>query len=207
MATEAGIINVAMFQIHYDKRIASRTEGTKAANAADEIYDETRDELLEMHKWNFAAWRAQCAEDSTTPATEWDHQYVLPSDFVRLTQVADNTDMLGRVEYQLEGGKILTDATKCYIKYVRRVTDPNLMTPTFRAAFSKLLASRLAVVLSNSSALSEAKYKEFLDQDLPTAKSVDALQDQPERLPESDWVTARTGDDIDRVIDPAEPSV
>ena len=67
------------------------------------------------------------------------------------------------------------------------------MPPTFRAALSKLLASRLAVTLAQSTSLSKEMYSQFIDEDLPNAKSVDAVQDYPDQLPESEWVATRFG--------------
>ena len=79
-----------------------------------------------------------------------------------------------------------------YLKYVSRVEDPNMMTPMFRVALSKLLASRLAVALAQSPALSKELYTQFIDQDLPMAKSADAIQDLADQLPESGWVSVRS---------------
>ena len=69
--------------------------------------------------------------------------------------------------------------------------------PRQSTALSKLLASRLAVALAQSMSLSEKLYEQFLDKDLPTAKSVDSLQDYADDLPESSWVTARSGNSRD----------
>jgi hypothetical protein len=49
------------------------------------------------------------------------------------------------------------------------------------------------VALSQSSSRSDEMYKQFLDQDLPTAKSADSIQDFADGLPESTWVSVRSG--------------
>jgi hypothetical protein len=36
-------------------------------------------------------------------------------------------------------------------------------------------------------------YAQFIDQDLPTAKSADSVQDFADNLPESSWVSVRSG--------------
>lgn len=203
MATEAGIANAALQLIKVSRRIASLTENTKISNTIEEVFTEVRDQLLEMHKWNFAVKRVQLARLSTTPVSEWDHEYNLPSDFIRFISIRAGSDGLGDVDYNLEDGKILTDSATLYLRYVSRVTDPNLMTPLFRAAFSMQLASRLAVALANSSTLQDKLEKRFDKISLPQAKSADALQDMAEGLPESSWVTARYGADYG--IDPAQP--
>jgi hypothetical protein len=68
-----------------------------------------------------------------------------------------------------------------------------------------LIASRLAVALANSASRAIDLEKMLEDIDLPRAKSADSIQDDPDQLPESDWITARRGDDRFSV-DPETPS-
>lgn len=193
MASEVQICNKALQLIKHSKQISALTEGTKEANACEAIYEDLRDLLLERHTWNFATKRAQLARETDTPAFEWDYQYALPSDFIRATSVHQNSDARDRLPYKLEGGKVLTDATECYMRYVYRVSDPNQMTPSFREALSFLIASYLATSIGQSRSLSRELQNEFATEHLPTAKSVDALQDDPDQLPESSWVSVRHG--------------
>jgi hypothetical protein len=205
MASEVGIANAALQLIKNSKTISSFSEGTKEANAVDIIYDEVRDIMLDMHTWNFAVVRKKLGRLDTTPAFEWDYEYGLPSDFIRVVSVHNNSDARDRLPYKVEGGKILTDAQDVYLRYIARIGDPNEMPPTFRAALSKLLASRLAVTLAQSTSLSKEMYAQFIDEDLPTAKSVDAVQDYPDQLPESEWVTTRFGGRA--YYNPGDPNV
>jgi hypothetical protein len=198
MASETSICNAALQLIKNSRQIADRTEGSKEANACDVIFDELRDAMLEMHTWTFAKKRVQLARISDAPAFGWDYAYELPSDCLRLMAVFDNGDARGSVAYVLEDGALLTDATSVYIIYIRRLTDPNQMSAAFRIALSKLLASRLAVTLTASPSLSSEMYKQYLDQDLPAAKSADSMQTGPKTLPESDWVSSRHGGIADR---------
>lgn len=198
MASETSICNAALQLIKNSRQIADRTEGTKEANACDVIFDELRDAMLEMHTWSFAKKRVQLARISDAPSFGWDYAYELPSDCLRVLGVYDNSDARGKVAYSLEDGTLMTDATSIFLTYVRRLADPNQMSATFRIALSKLLASRLAVTLTASPSLSAEMYKQFLDQDLPTAKSADSMQAFPKTLPESDWVTCRNSGISDR---------
>jgi len=205
MATLHGMVNNALQKIKVSKRISDLEEDTKEANAAEEVFYELLENLLEMHKWNFASARVKVAQADETPAFGWDHQYTLPGDFIRVSEMWDNADMRGQLtKYHLEKGVIMTNSDDVYLRYVYRCVDPNLMTPTFRAAFSKLLGSNLAVALANSTTLRDKLFDEFIDEDLPTAKSADALQQGEERLPESSWVLIRGGGDINDFT-PGEP--
>lgn len=193
MASEVLICNAALQLVKNSKTITSLNQGIKESDACELIYEELRDSVLSMHDWNFATKRVKLAQLSATPAFEWKYQYALPADFLRLTSVHDNSSGGGHVRYKIEGNAILTDASALYLRYVWRVTDPNTMIPLFRQALSKLIASRLAVALTQSASRSTEMYDQFLDQDLPTAKSADSLQDYPDQLPESSWVSVRRG--------------
>ena len=197
MASEAGICNAALQLVKHSKTITSLQQASKEANACEVVFEELRDTMLEMHVWNFAIRRVQLAALVSTPAFEWKYSYQLPADHLRVVSVNASTVGLGHAAYRIEGDTLSADAEEVYLKYVARIVDPNLMTPTFRAALSKLLASRLAVALTQSPALSKELYAQFIDQDLPTAKSADALADQADQLPESEWVAVRYGDRMD----------
>ena len=146
-----------------------------------------------MHNWNFGIETVQLAQLTATPVVKWAYGYELPSDHLRKISVHDNAAGRGTVPHKVQGNQINSDAAQLYLVYVRRVTDPNLMIPLFRVALSKLIGSRLAVTLAQSVSRSKDLYKEFMEDDLPIAKSADALQDSSDALPESTWVTARFG--------------
>lgn len=197
------ICNRALQLVKNTKRIASLTEGSKEANACEVIYAELRDTLLEMHAWNFATRRGRLARLDEAPAFEWDYQFQLPADFLRLVSVHWSDAARDRMAYKIEGGRLLADHEAVWCRYIARVADPNLMPPTFRNALSKLMAASLATALNQSASLSDALYRQFLSHDLPAARSADAVQDHADQLPESAWVEARLGGVGN--IEPAEP--
>lgn len=191
MASEVSICNAALQLVKHGKQITSLTQGTKEASACELIYAELRDLVLESHQWNFATKRLQLPRLTTAPVFEWDYAYGLPADFLRSVSVHRDSDGRTGIVYKIEGATIVTDCQAIYLRYIARVTDPNLMTPSFRLALAKLIASRLAVALDQSASRSERLYGEYVDQDLPAAKSADAVQDYPDQLPESEWITGR----------------
>lgn len=193
MADVATICNAALQLVKNSKVITSLEQGTKEANACAVCFEELRDALLEMSNWKFATTRVKLAQLSTTPEFGWQYAYEKPADFIRVVTLHQGSAGTDSVPYSLEGTAIVADAADLYLKYIRRVTDPNEMSPTFRTALSKLLASRLAVVLAQSPSLSDKLYEQFLSQDLPTAKSVDSIQNYVDQFPESDWVSVRHG--------------
>ena len=174
-------------------RITSFTQGVKNSNTVNDIFEDLRDELLD-HPWNFASKRVKLAKSATAPVFGWDHAYPLQSDHIRLRSVHDNTNGTGSVifnEEQHEGAlAIVTSADPIYIRYVARVTDPNLWSVGFRRAFILALARDLAIPISGSKLLLE-KLTDEAKRALAGAKSVDALTSYPERRPVGSWAGSR----------------
>ncbi len=195
MASETDIINVALRRVGAS-RIASRTDGSESANVADDIYDEVRNELLRAHPWNFATKRKKLAQSSTTPTFEFDHAYPLPSDWLRTISVSDNDAGYGTLLYRSEligtQHAIVTSADDVWLRYVFQVTDPNLMTSSFRTALAFALARDFAISLASSNTLHdrmEIKAERFLNR----ARSNDALGAPPELRPRGSWAASRGG--------------
>ena len=195
MATEAGICNSALSKLG-NNRINSLTEGTPAANLCLEQYGKLRDHLLRSHDWNFAASRVKLAQLSSTPAFGYGYQYALPSDWMRTISVHPGDSRKGHItDYATEstaaeGRVVRTDYPDIYLRYVRKVEDPNVMDPAFREALAWRLAMELAAPLAKSGALRDRMAVGFEDA-LAIAKSIDGQDDPPQVPPDGSWLAAR----------------
>jgi len=195
MATEAGICNSGLSKLG-NNRINSLTEGTPAANLCLEQFDKLRDDLLRSHDWNFAASRVKLGQLSATPAFGYDYQYALPSDWMRTISVHPDkggaqllTDYVTESS-ETEGRVLQANVTDVYMRYVRKLEDPNVMDPAFREALAWRIAVELAVPLAKSGSLRDRMTAGF-ENALAVARSVDGQDDPPGALPDGDWVTAR----------------
>jgi hypothetical protein len=99
------------------ERINSLSENNKRARLCNERFDGLRQEVLRAHPWNFAIRRADLVRLSTTPEYEYNYEYQLPSDCLRVLETAadkDNPggDILGNsiTKYKIEGRKLLTNS-------------------------------------------------------------------------------------------------
>lgn len=189
MASEVGICNSALTKIGAG-RIVALDDGSKNANACAELYPKLRDDLLRRHAWNFACVRLKLARLAAAPAFGYAYAYQLPSDWLRTVAVYEDDAGQALAEYRVEGRTILSSAEALYIVYVRAVGDPNDMPSDFREALASMLACDLAVPIAQSSSLRQEMDQAFRDA-LARAKSVDAVEDCPERLPDGAWVTVR----------------
>lgn len=185
MSSDADICNVALENVDR-KRITSLTQGTPSANACNAIFEQTRDDLMRNHDWNFARARAKLAQQTAAPEYEFDYAYSLPSDWLATRAVHDNESGIGAVQYKIEGLTILSNATDIYLTYTKKVTDGALMSPDFRT----WLAYRLAMQLAKNSSIRDdmtvqaEKYQR-------RAKSTDAVEDDGAGLEAGAWCTAR----------------
>jgi len=78
-----GVINMGLSRIGI-KRIASLTEDSTQAIAANAVWEYVRDEVLEAKDWRFAKTRVALAQNAATPEYGYDYAYTLPVDFLRL---------------------------------------------------------------------------------------------------------------------------
>ena len=113
MPSNTDIANVTM-RLLKANRITSLTDGSNNANAANDVFDEVRDNLLRAHNWKFALKWVKLAQSNTSPVFEFDNAYVLPADWIRTVSVHDNDAGVGTVLYkegEIDGqGVLLTSA-------------------------------------------------------------------------------------------------
>lgn len=195
MPSETDLANVALRLIGAN-RITSFTDGSKNANAVQDVYSGLRDDMLRSHRWNFATQRQKLARSSTAPTYEFDYAYALPSDWLRTVAVHDSDAGTGTFLYREElvanQRCFVTSVEQVYLTYVARITDPNLMSDDFIRALEFSLARDLAVPLANSNSLTESMGKQA-ERALARARSVDAAGSFPRQRPRGSWATSRGG--------------
>lgn len=199
MTTETELVNSALRKVGA-KRILDIGEEAASAGIASDILAQERDDLLRLHNWNFAVNRKKLARLAAAPVFEFEYAFSLPADFMRIVSVHNNDAGAGSVPYKTEsmasgGGyiaAIVSNADELWLRYIRRVDDPNLMTTTFR----QVLILRLARVFATASANSNSLYQllgDELEQAMRRARSVDGIEDYPESLPQGSWAASRGG--------------
>ena len=144
--SETSICNLSIRDVGAN-RIVNLEETNKQpeAMACRDLYAHNRDALLRSYDWPFARARVQLSEDTVTPSFEFDHQFVMPANFLRLRNYYDTDAGYedGRRIWVIEGKRILTNETAVYLRYVKQVTDPTEFDPLF----VELLRTKLALDL------------------------------------------------------------
>lgn len=179
-----------------DRRVSNiETDSSERAQLINSMWDSIRDALLQRYPWNFSIKRRSLAVDSAAPAWGYSKRYALPSDFLHLLSIKNNP------EYLIEAGYILTnEKAPLYIKYVKKVTSVGEWDAMFAEAFAAEGAVECAERINASNTKKQILAQER-DEIIRMAFANDAIQDPPQVLPESEWITSRESsviyDDID----------
>ena len=155
--SETSIANLALSKIGALRITNIDTDTSISAQHCRAQYDITRDQLLRSHAWAFAVGRKSISADATTPDFEWDYQYSVPADCIRVLGIY-GTDY----PYALEGEKLLTDASEIDLKYIKGITDPTKFDSLFVEVLVLQLAVNLAIPLSQDVNLAERAAGELM---------------------------------------------
>jgi len=198
MTSKTSICNKALFKLGVDSVMNIDTDTSKPASNCKSVYDDLLLEVLREHNWNFAIFRADLAQDTTTPTYGFSYRYVLPTipQFVKLIEVYQNTD------YKLENKYLLTNELTAKIRFVAKVTDPNLYDALFVDLFSTRIAAEICHITTGDKTLASNLMKEYTFK-LSNAKDKDFQEDNQTALEENSYNEARQGffsNDISQLV-------
>ena len=170
------------------KRIESLTQDHPNARSVNVSFTATRDALLRRYDWSFAIARASIAADAAAPVWgDW-KRYGLPNDCIRLIR-DDETGV--DVDWKIEGLYILSgDASPLQIRYLARITDPNLFDALFADAFAMKLGIDICEDVTGSTSKKES-IKDDFDAAIAEARRTGAIEKQAQAFPEDSWLAAR----------------
>jgi len=198
MASEVELVNVALTLLG-EGRITSLDDDIKSAREAKALFTVNRDALLTSYTWSFAKARTQLSALVSTPVSEFNYQYQLPSDCLRVVKVGDYymgldvTDYRGAStkEFMIEGRLILTNlGAPLNLQYIARVVDTAQWQSTFARAFAAQMAMDLAEPLTQSDTKRDRAERAYA-RAISDAVRSNAIELPPERLPDDDWIMSR----------------
>lgn len=191
--TAVAICNDALVRlgIAISNKITALGDGTKLSDLCNQVYDESLEQELRAHAWNFAKARVQLATSTAaTTVSGFDFLYERPSDFLRTLRLHDSDADVGRLKYEMIGTRIATDSNQAYLTYVQDQTDVTTFDPLFRNVLSWRIAAELAIAVTGSTRIMDEMWKGYR-RAVRKARSVDAIEDFPEEQPESSWSAIR----------------
>jgi hypothetical protein len=140
-----------------DATITDLSDGTNIAEYCGRFLPQAVEHILGQYNFNFTRKRQRLAPNSEKPLFGWKEQFNYPMDCIRLIKVYGGHNLMPGendcVPYQVENGKILTNADELQIVYIARPDDPNQLPQAVRNAISTHLAYLLATPLTSNEQL------------------------------------------------------
>lgn len=147
MATDLSICNAALTKLGQEP-ITALNDNNKRAKLLDANYERIKRKLLRQHTWNFAKKRVELTAELTTPVFGFSHEFLLPSDWIRLLEI-ENTGY----EHLEENGKILYNGgEKLKLVYIYDAPESQFDS-LFEDLFAVTLADELCFALVQSDAV------------------------------------------------------
>lgn len=199
MASDIEIANRAITKLG-GARIGSFDDGTTESRAISSMFVITRKALLRRALWSFAKRRISLpAVVVTTQDWDFQYQYNLPSDFIRLIQVNNFSEPTGfssgRTQddspYQLEGNRIFTDyQPPLKVRYIGDVEDPTKFDSCFVEAFACQLAFESCETITQSNTKKAALAQE-VKMWMVEAMKINQIEAPAEEIHDSSWLLSR----------------
>jgi hypothetical protein len=143
MATnKTQLANMALVKLGKARLTDVTTDTTEEAVVARLFFDEMRDQILDEGPWTFSIKRSQLGQLASTPEFEYDYEFQLPTDCLRVLEVNETTS--GAIDYKIEGRKLLTNDTAMEIQYISQVTDVSQWSASFKRAFIARMAAEMS---------------------------------------------------------------
>lgn len=195
MSSSTSICNSALIKIGAE-RITALTDNNKRAILCNEQYDKIRRRVISAHPWNFATRRVQLAKLASTPVFEYDNEYQIPSDCLRIFRVRDQ-DI---IDYRIEGRKVLSDSDEIYIEYASDITDVSQMPWYFQEYLSYEIAYDLCYAIVQSSSFRQTIREDMIDA-RRNARNYDSQEGTPRSLEIDTWTNSRIDSEVDLLRD------
>jgi hypothetical protein len=176
MTTDVGICNIALSKIGSENRISQIGEDGREGEQCELFYEHTRDHLLQSHPWNFAIGRSALSQDATSPSFEFDNQFLLPADCLRVWKLYNDDN-----PFKIEGDRLLTDSSSVNLIYIKKVTDTSLFPPLFVEAIATRLAAEMCDVIASDETKSQRLFAEF-EVKFREAKRRDGQEGTPDNI-------------------------
>ncbi len=183
MASDVDICNRALVALGEDT-ILNLSVTSKAGITCARLYPDLRDSLLSEHSWSFAIKRVALAPDATAPVWGFSAKFQLPSDSLRLLSILNNPDV------KLEADFILSDESELFIRYIFQQTDTTKFSFLFIEALAALMASEMAIILTNDKKL-RLDQSDIFEAKLKEARFNDSTQSTPDIIEAEAWIDSR----------------
>ena len=175
MSTEVDIANLALARVGSEDIMSLTDTDDENARVVNRFYEPTVRECLRSHQWSCATKRATLAQLADAPAFGYDHQYQVPTDFLRAILLND-VNVWDPIDcWALEGDRILTNEDTVNLVYVYYDEDATTYDDLLVNAIVVNLTSKIVGTLTGEPSQAQRFLQEY-ERALSAAKTVDAQE-------------------------------
>lgn len=179
-----------------ERPINTITETNPIRSAIDDVYDKSLIFCLERGNWHFAARSvAKEAETAVEPSFGYSFVFNKPSDFVRTMSISGNSNFWPALEdYADELDQWHANIDPIYVSYVSDDTSFGLDLTKWPEHFELFVHAHIAQLITRSVGGSKSDQDDLkveANKRLNEARSFDAVQQAPRRLPPGRWTSSR----------------
>lgn len=172
-------------------QINSLEDGSRVARLCKEQYSKIRKKVLSSHPWNFATARVALSATVNVPAFEFDKEFLLPSNVLRVLETDLCEGDPWKVEFNVDNDKVLMcNSSAVNIKYIKDITDPTKFPPYFEEALAWALAADLCYAITQSFSVSQQVYAASKNE-MREARSMDAQESGRDLMEANAWIDVR----------------
>ena len=167
------IANLALSHVGEEAIMDLTDENNAVARLVTTVFIPTIKEVGRDHEWNCLRARANIPQVLPVPAFGYDFAYQLPVNCLRVLRL-NGRDIQERTDlYDIEGRRLLTNATVAKIQYIEYTSDTTVYDALFIECVALRLAGKLATIIRQDEALGNQLKQEYLQVALPRARKVD----------------------------------
>lgn len=189
--SETDICNLALDHLNQGPITSIENPTGKISGLCARWYDQTRRGVLRSHTWNCAKKRTSLAALAEAPSYEFNTQYALPSDFLRVVTIGNPSDVIYKL-YSIESGNLLVNSGGGALpfSYIYNMTNIEDMDPLLVEALAAALARNIAYPITGSNSTVQ-RMQAILEDILDNAKVVDGQEQPPRRYERSRFKESR----------------
>lgn len=184
MPTDVEICASALLLVGADE-INSFEDETREARICDNLYDTTRQKLLQSHNWSFSLAMTELSRTTlATTSSEYEfgylYEYSLPTDYLRLIKKDGVAN-----DYRIAGDKLYSNDSEVHILYQYDVSETE-----FPAYFTRALEFEMAKILAAALMQDETQvelWTALAKDELIRAKNIDSQNQPPSELAENNF--------------------
>lgn len=190
MSSDVSICTSALLRLG-DRPINTLDEQTDRAILCANLYTQARDFIIRRHTWNSCITRVALAPLAAAPAFDWNYQFLLPPDCLRVLSVGEDGHFIPwKVEGSTSGRIILCNENPAYLRYVFRNEDPATWDPGLVESVTDYLCELLAYPITKSLGVQEAMTDKKV-RDGKVSRAIDGQEDVPESSSDAPFIQAR----------------